>query len=217
MRRIYAISDGRFQEDKKIDQTLVRLLNKENPKILFLPMALEIPTYRVESLNRFVDQFQKRYQELGCQVDVLFTRDNPSKEEVHKKVLSSDAVYVGPGHVPAMMMKMAEFGFDEALKEAYEKGVVMAGMSAGAMCWFEPYLGFIKDRFIPHYQGVEFEPIKSGYAANDPTATLFVNERVGQIVKLDPQTNVYQFKLVDGVRKRIRLVSPDSQNINPGR
>lgn len=102
MRRIYAISDGSFQEDKKIDQTLVHLLNKENPKILFLPMPLEMPDYPVKALNNFVVQFQKRYQDLGCQVDVLFTRDNPTKEQVRGKVLSADAVYVGPGHVPTI-------------------------------------------------------------------------------------------------------------------
>lgn len=215
MRRIYAISDGSFQEDKKIDQTLVHLLNKENPKILFLPMPLEMPDYPVKALNNFVVQFQKRYQDLGCQVDVLFTRDNPTKEQVRGKVLSADAVYVGPGHVPTMMNKMKEFGFDEVLKEAYEKGTMMAGMSAGAMCWFEPYLGFVKEPFYPHYQG--YERIENGYAATDPSATLFVDERVGQIVKLIPQTNVYQFKMIDGVRKRICFTSPDDPKINSGR
>lgn len=215
MRRIYAISDGSFQEDKKIDQTLVHLLNKENPKILFLPMPLEMPDYPVKALNNFVVQFQKRYQDLGCQVDVLFTRDNPTKEQVRGKVLSADAVYVGPGHVPTMMNKMKEFGFDEVLKEAYEKGTMMAGMSAGAMCWFEPYLGFVKEPFYPHYQG--YERIENGYAATDPSATLFVDERVGQIVKLIPQANVYQFKMIDGVRKRIRFTSPDDPKINSGR
>ena len=54
MRRIYAISDGSFQEDKKIDQTLVRLLNKENPRILFLPMPLEMPDFPIKRLNEFV-------------------------------------------------------------------------------------------------------------------------------------------------------------------
>ena len=217
MRRIYAISDGCFQEDKKIDQTLVRLLNKERPRILFLPMALEIPEYPIANFNQFVNQFHKRYgEELGCQTDVILTRDNaPSKELIREKVLSSDAVYVGPGHVPTMMTKMRQFGFDEVLKEAYEKGVVMAGMSAGAMCWFWPQLGFINSRFYPHYQ--EYDRVPDGYAANDPSATLFIDERVGQFVKLNPNTNLYILKTIDGVQKKTLFRSFDSPNANPGR
>ena len=217
MRRIYAISDGCFQEDKKIDQTLVRLLNKEKPRILFLPMPLEIPEYPIASFNQFVNQFHKRYRdELGCQTDVILTRDNPlSKEVIREKVLSSDAVYVGPGHVPTMMDKMKQFGFDEVLKEAYEKGIMMAGMSAGAMCWFWPQLGFIKSRFYPHYQ--TYDCVPDGYAANDPSATLFIDERVGQFVKLHPTTNLYKLETIDGVQKRTIVTLYDCPNTNPGR
>ncbi len=211
MRRIYAISDGRFQTNNKIDKTLVSLLNKENPKIVLLPMALELPSFPETSLKSWVDQFQKRYgEELGCQTDVIYTNDNPSEEMIREKILSADAVYVGPGHVPTMLDKMKQFGFDKILREGYEKGIVMAGMSAGAMCWFEPYLRFAKSKFHPHYQG--YERINDGYAAKDPTATLFVDERIGQVVKLDQTADVYLFKTVDGVRKRITINSPSEAN-----
>ena len=216
MKRIYAISDGCFQEDKKIDQTLVRLLNKESPKIVLLPMALEFPDYPEKSLMQWVASFHQRYRnELGCQTDTIFTKDNPTPELIRDKILSTDAVYVGPGHAPTMMDKMKQFGFDEVLKEAYEKGIVMAGMSAGAMCWFEPYLGFVKEEFYPHYQG--YERVKDGYAANDPTATLFIDERVRQFVKLDPNSNLFRLKTIDGVQRRAVFQSPKAPNANPGR
>lgn len=216
MKRIYAISDGRFQENKKIDQTLVRLLNKESPKIVLLPMALELPEYPEKSLMQWVASFHQRYRnELGCQTDTIFTKDNPSKELIREKILSADAVYVGPGHVESMMNKMKQFGFDEVLKEGYEKGIVMAGMSAGAMCWFEPQLGFIKAGFHPHYQGCE--PVKDGYAANDPSATLFVDGRVGQFVKLNPNSSLYWFKTVKGVRNWGVVRLPNNPNSNPGK
>ena len=201
----------------KIDQTLVRLLNKERPKILFLPIPLEIPEYPISHFNQFVNQFHKRYrEELGCQTDVIFTRDNPpSKEIIREKILSSDAVYVGPGDPSAMMRKMKQFGFDEVLKEAYEKGIMMAGMSAGAVCWFWPHLGFIKSRFYPHYHA--YDGVPDGYAANDPSATLFIDERVGQFVKLNSNTNLYILETIDGIQKKTIFPSLNHQNTNPGR
>ncbi len=212
MKRIYAISDGLFRKDAKIDQTLVNLTHKEHPKIVLLPMPLELPAFPIEQLEKWVASFHKRYgEELGCQTDTIFTRDNPSQDLIREKILSADAVYVGPGHIPTMMEKMREFGFDEVLKEAYEKGIIMAGMSAGALCWFDPHLGFVNSEFHPHYQG--YEPIRSGYAANDPTATLFVDGHVGQIVKLDPNANLYGFrKDANGRIVRVRLITSNEQN-----
>ncbi|MFS0918916.1 Type 1 glutamine amidotransferase-like domain-containing protein [Brevibacillus sp. 179-C 1.1 NHS] len=48
-----------------------------------------------------------------------------------------DVIYVGGGNTQYMLEKWRAMNFDAVLKEAYEKGTLLAGISAGAMCWFE--------------------------------------------------------------------------------
>ena len=52
-------------------------------------------------------------------------------------LLSQDAIYIGGGSMRNMLASGAEHGIDEAMRRAWERGVVLAGLSAGAMCWFE--------------------------------------------------------------------------------
>ena len=78
-------------------------------------------------------------------------------------VRAADLIYVGGGNTPAMLAVWREFGFDAALRGAYEAGTVFAGISAGANCWFERYvtdsvpgggvregLGWLPGAFCPH-------------------------------------------------------------------
>lgn len=212
MKRIFAISDGGFRpNDKRIDQACVALLKKEHPKVLLLTQALEPPYVSSASLNNYAEQFHKRYRdELGCETDVLKTVDNISPEDIREKILSADAVYVAPGHVPNMMARMHQFGIDSVLKEAYEKGILMAGLSAGAMCWFKPNLGFIDKEFHPHYPTfTSYDPDYkrvSGYVATDGIAALFLDGKIGQIVKADADAELHYFGLDEtGKRTHCRV------------
>jgi dipeptidase E len=78
-------------------------------------------------------------------------------------VLDADLIYVGGGNTVAMLAVWREFDFVRSLREAYEQGTVLAGISAGANCWFERYvtdsvpgggvrqgLGWLKGTFCPH-------------------------------------------------------------------
>jgi dipeptidase E len=49
--------------------------------------------------------------------------------------------YVGGGHLRSALAVWREWGLDATLKDAWNRGVLLAGMSAGAMCWFEQALG----------------------------------------------------------------------------
>jgi len=57
----------------------------------------------------------------------------PSYEEMEQAVLSSDIVYVGGGNTLKMMRRWRKLRFDRILEEAYARGVVLCGISAGAM------------------------------------------------------------------------------------
>lgn len=78
-------------------------------------------------------------------------------DEISDKILSADIIYVGCGDTRFMLEKWKEKGIDIALEKAYQKGIVLAGMSAGSYCWFDwnydliRGLGFIKAVNCVHY------------------------------------------------------------------
>ena len=74
---------------------------------------------------------------LGCETDALYLLGvNPGKEELERKILSADLVYVGGGNTLMMMRRWRKLGVDAVLEEAYRRGIVLAGLSAGCICWF---------------------------------------------------------------------------------
>jgi dipeptidase E len=99
--------------------------------LLFLPTASNDAVTYYDSIKQYFGQ------ELGCQTDVLFLiHDKPQIKEIEKKILESDVVYVGDGNTEKMMRVWRRTGAAQVLKQAYEKGIVLSGISAGAICWF---------------------------------------------------------------------------------
>ena len=119
-------------ETEEIDREIIRLTGKKHPKALLLPTASgDSPLYW--------ETFQKYYgQKLGCQTDVLYLfNNNSSSREIREKILGSDIVYVGGGDTLRMLKRWRKLGVDKILEEAGKKGVILSGLSAGAICWFE--------------------------------------------------------------------------------
>lgn len=58
-------------------------------------------------------------------------------EEIKNSILNADIIYVGGGDTLRMIKKWKAYKVDLYLKEAYEKGIVLSGISAGSICWFE--------------------------------------------------------------------------------
>ena len=91
-----------------------------------------------------------------------FFKRTPDLEQL---IPQQDAIFVGGGNTKSMLAVWKDWNLDKLLKEAYEKGVVMSGVSAGANCWFEravvdsweedlrviDCMGFIKGICCPHY------------------------------------------------------------------
>lgn len=119
-------------ETENIDREIMRLTGKKRPKLLFVPTASGDSAGYVAVAEGY---FGKR---LGCIVDTLFLiRENPSVAAIEKKILSSDIVYVGGGNTLKMMTVWRKKGVDKILKRAAQEGIVLAGVSAGSVCWFE--------------------------------------------------------------------------------
>ena len=99
-------------------------------------------------------------------------------EEIERRILGADLIYVGGGNTLAMMRRWRLLGVDRALGLAWERGIVLAGLSAGANCWFSHYitdsipgggsragLGWLPGTFCPH---LDSEPWRLPLLAEAP-------------------------------------------------
>lgn len=138
IKKIIAIGGGEIGrpgfpvETIVIDKEIIKLTGKKNPKLLFIPTA----SIDSEGYYKIVEKhFGKR---LGCKIDVLYLVKNIlTKKEIGDKILKSDIIYVGGGNTLKMMQIWRKLGVDKILIKAYQKGVVMSGVSAGSICWFK--------------------------------------------------------------------------------
>ena len=168
---IVAIGGGniRTRATTPIDREIIRLTKKRNPKLLFIPTA----SSDSEEYWRHVQEYFGGV--LKCRTDVLFLiKERPSREEIRKKILSADIIYVGGGNTLLMMRVWRRLGVDQLLRSAYANGTVLSGISAGSICWFDSGhsdsmsfynprswkyikvrgLGLIHGIHCPHYNGV---------------------------------------------------------------
>jgi dipeptidase E len=133
MGKIIAIGGGEMKlgETTEIDCEITRLTGKTHPCLLFIPTASNDAVTYYDSVKLHFGQ------ELGCRTDVLYLiKDKPQLKEIGKKILGADAIYVGGGNTEKMMRVWHKTGTANILKQAYIKGIVLSGLSAGAICWF---------------------------------------------------------------------------------
>ncbi len=139
MGRIIAIGGGDLKTHsfpKKgtflFDREIVKLTGKKKPKLLFIPTASR-------DSKGYIDNIQKYFgKKLNCEIDNLLTvNEKPSIKVIKEKILSSDIIYVGGGNTLYMVKRWKKLGIDKILWQAYQKGIVMSGVSAGAICWFK--------------------------------------------------------------------------------
>ena len=167
-RKIVAIGGGELSmlETADIDKRIIELTGKTRPKALFIPTASG-------DAAGYIDTFKACYgKEFGCQTRTLnLIQDPPTFEEMSALVLDSDLIYVGGGNTYRMMKIWRRLGLDAVLAEAASRGIVLSGLSAGAICWFKyghsdsrsfssnpewnyirvSGLGFINAIYCPHY------------------------------------------------------------------
>jgi dipeptidase E len=171
MKKIIAIGGGEIGrpgypvETTLIDKEIIKLTGKKNPKFLFIPTASSDSEGYCKTVEK---HFGKK---LGCKIDFLcLIKNKPNKQEIENKIMKSDIVYVGGGNTLKMIKIWKKTGVNKILIKAWEKGVVMSGLSAGSICWFKygnsdskkmldpkanlirvSGLGFINALHCPHY------------------------------------------------------------------
>lgn len=170
-RRMVLLGGGELRNftTLKVDAFAVGLIEKEEGERV---QALFFPTAAHDSKPYF-NSFRKTYtSRLGAKVDVaLLTTGEMDPEHIREKVEKADLIYLGGGDTAYLLEVFSRTGADKLLIEAYEKGKVIVGLSAGAICWFEyahsdyekmregksaeyaviKGMGIIKGICVPHY------------------------------------------------------------------
>jgi peptidase E len=197
-KKIIAIGGGGFthQLDQSLDQFVIDKLKKTNNKIGFLATASKDD-------EKKISLFYKRFENTEFELSHfnLTTNINGFSEWI----MSKDLVYIGGGNTVFMLEIWRKNKLEHIFKEAYEKGIILSGISAGAVCWFDWILsdavgpGFnplrginlISGSCTPHSSNIErinqFESdIKSnklpqGIAIDDGVAVVFVDGKPTEV------------------------------------
>ena len=170
-KNIVAIGGGGFGRSLgslEIEKYIISLISKKRPKICFIPTASgDNSLYKLN--------FYRAFSKLDCITSHIdfFSRT----ENLEEKVLTQDIIYVGGGNTKSMLAVWKEWNLHHILRDAYEKGIVMSGVSAGAICWFEKgitdsfaeklniidCLGLVEGISCPHFdEEKEREPYVNG-------------------------------------------------------
>jgi dipeptidase E len=212
-RRILAMGGGGFTMDQLapvLDRFVLTLTGKPVPRICFLPTASGDPREQVT-------RFYERFGDWPCEPSTLslFHLGRDRIDPV-AQLLAQDAIYVGGGSMRNMLAVWREHGIDQAMRAAWESGAVLAGLSAGAMCWFEGgismsggapeavcglgllpgslsvHLDSELERLPAYHAAVACGGLPAGYAADDGAALVFAGTTLLECVASHPAARVMQ-------------------------
>lgn len=130
--QIIAMGGGGFSmepDNPRLDRYVLGQSGQDRPKICFLPTA------SFDSQD-YIDRFYRAFLQLRCEPSHLSLK-TPSVPDVANHLLGQDILYVGGGDLMNLLDQWHKQRFDLLLKEALEKGVILAGVAAGAMCFYQ--------------------------------------------------------------------------------
>jgi dipeptidase E len=211
MRQIIAMGGGGFSmepENPLLDTYILQRAGKTNPKICFIPTASG-------DAEGYVNNFYTFFKNQPCEPSHL-SLFRPPTRDLESFVLEKDIIYVGGGSTKNLVVLWKEWGLDTILRKAWDKGIILAGISAGSICWFEEgvtdsygdqlepikALGFLRGSNCPHYDGeadrrpafqrmVESGLLQGGVAADDGVAIHYIEGEIHKIVSSRPQAKAY--------------------------
>lgn len=213
-RQIVAMGGGGFSmepENPLLDRYVLSLVEKKRPRVCFVPTASGDSDHYI---NRFYQFFEKE----ECEPFHLSVYKLPN-ENLEDYVLSMDIIYVGGGNTKNLLALWKEWGLDVIFKKAYQAGVILTGLSAGSICWFEEgltdsypgslreltCLGFLKGSNAPHYDGeADRKPtyhkliltgkLQEGLGVEDGVGVHFINEEFYKTVSSRQNAKAYEVK-----------------------
>ncbi len=195
-KHIVAIGGGGFGRGNSsylIEKYILDLSGKTTPKICFLPTA-------TGDNDSYIVRFYSIFNRLNCKPShIEFFKRTPN---IKNHIKDQDVVFVGGGNTKSMLAIWKDWGMGEVLKDAYNEGVIMSGVSAGAICWFTsgvtdswenelrilPCLDFICGTCCPHY---DEEPSRIPYVKK-----IIFDEKVTNCISIEGGSAMH---FIDGV------------------
>jgi peptidase E len=225
-RLILAMGGGGFTMEPNnplLDDYVLSLARAKEPRILFLPTASGDTTAHI---NAFLERFVGR----PCVPEHLsLFRLSESRRALREVVLDQDIVYVGGGSMRNLLAIWRAHGLDTLLVEAWRRGIVLAGLSAGAMCWFDAGvtrssgppeaiagLGLLEGSLTVHADGeperlpvwlagVQAGTLPGGWAVDDGVGLLFRGLHLHEAVSSRPGAAAQRVDAIAGELVRTRL------------
>ncbi len=223
-RQIIAIGDNGFRKDPSIhglNRFILSRTQKPQPRICVIPTASG-------DQESYVDDFFKVFQSYDCRLSQL-SLFRGETEHIEDLILSQDILYITGGNTRNLLTLWKDWGVDHFIRKAYENGTVLAGGSAGSLCWFSEgitdsipgrfsalkCLGFLKESNCPHYDEEGRRPsyhhhilmgdVPSGYAAENGVALHFIDEQFVEAVSAYSEKNAYFVERRNGSPKEMKI------------
>lgn len=218
MKQIIAVGAGYLAVGRRgaqMEQYLLAATGKRKPRVCFVPTASADPPGYVSSVQAAFGLFDVK-------VDPLYLL-KPNTSDVERFLSKYDLIFISGGNTRNMLALWRAWGVDKALRKAYNRGAVLAGGSAGAICWFEQgltdsvpgkllpmdCLGWLPGSCCPHYDS---EPkrrptyrrlmaagkVKAGIALQDYAAAHYVNGKLSKVVAFAPGAKAFAVRRARG-------------------
>jgi dipeptidase E len=215
--QIVAMGGGGFSmepDNLLLDRFVLSATGVPEPKVCFVGTASG-------DAQSYIDKFFEAFRTLPSTPTYL-SLFKPPTADLRSFVLEQDVIYVGGGNTRALLVLWREWGLDAILREAWQSGVVLAGISAGSICWFQQglsdsvipgdlaplaCLGFLPGSNCPHYDGepgrrpayhhfMQQGDLSAGYAADDGAALHFIGQELKSVVTSRETARAYSVRLV---------------------
>lgn len=222
MKQIIAMGGGGFSmelDNPLLDRYILNQADTAKPKICFLPTASG-------DSEQYISRFYNFFNQQNCDPSHLSLFSPPTRD-LENFILEKDILYVGGGNTKNLLAVWKDWGLDIIFRKAWEEGVILAGLSAGAICWFEQgvtdsfgdglepitCLGFLKGSNCPHYDGeterrpayhklIESKKIQSGIAVDDGVAIHYKGHEIHKILSSRPDAKAYSVFWEKGIIER---------------
>ncbi len=228
--QIVTLGGGGFlmePDNPLLDDFVLSLVPAERPRICFVPTAMADSAFH---LVKFYRAFSRRAlaTDLTIFESASQSRQPAESSQIPAFLAEQDIIYVGGGNTANLLAIWRAHGVDEAMRAAWRRGTILAGISAGMICWFRDGLtdsfgglralgdglGLIDASACPHYGEGERRPafhraiadgMRGGYAADDGAALHFRGAELVEVVSSRPEAAGYRAELVDGRVQETRI------------
>ena len=228
-RHVIAIGGGMRVPEGQVPvhmDNALRLTGRPEPRICVLNTAGgDDPRWLLGMYDRFA-RHRARLSHLA-----LFPMPNVADPE--DLLLSQDVIFVGGGSVANMVAVWRVHGLDQIMRKAWQAGIVLAGSSAGGICWFEggttdsfgrelraftDGLGLLAGSYCPHYDSeptrrplyhrlIADGTLPGGIACDDGAAAHFVDDEMAEPIADRPGASAYRVEPGDTeIRLRTRFL-----------